>query len=208
MDTHLSRWQLSIEPQGQWRDRRKPLSSSFWLLLSPLRLLSLLAFNCTFLCVQNSQSSNTLVQDSSNLFTIGVPACPCFALSSALFPLSPFIHSDLFEFWAREQNPQQMIDSGLRGSKSLAPCLLDQNSERILQWYLFCAVEYLLNVLALCMSNHANLLSAGALRESIYGWPDWRIILTLKGVISTICGLWQFNQYVEIWATHSQSKNA
>lgn len=131
MDTHLSRWQLSIEPQGQWRDRRKPLSSSFWLLLSPLRLLSLLAFNCTFLCVQNSQSSNTLVQDSSNLFTIGVPACPCFALSSALFPLSPFIHSDLFEFWAREQNPQQMIDSGLRGSKSLAPCLLDQNSERI-----------------------------------------------------------------------------
>lgn len=132
MDTHLSRWQLSIEPQGQWRDRRKPLSSSFWLLLSPLHLLSLLAFNCTFLCVQNSQSSNTLVQDSSNLFTIGVPACPCFALSSALFPLSPFIHSDLFEFWAREQNPQQMIDLGLRGSKLLAPCLLDQNSERIL----------------------------------------------------------------------------
>lgn len=154
MDTHLSRWQLSIEPQGQWRDRRKPLSSSFWLLLSPLRLLSLLAFNCTFLCVQNSQSSNTLVQDSSNLFTIGVPACPCFALSSALFPLSPFIHSDLFEFWAREQNLQQMIDSGLRGrereiafifqlqvfcpqpeqsrgSKSLAPCPLDRNSERI-----------------------------------------------------------------------------
>lgn len=63
--------------------------------------------------------------------------------------------------------------------------------------------EYLLSVLAVYTSDHTELLSAGSQWESIYGGPDWKIILTVKWD-KHYCALWQFNQYLETRATFSQ----
>lgn len=63
-----------------------------------------------------------------------------------------------------------------------------------------------MNVLAVYTGNHANPLSARAQPESIYGWPDWRIILTIKqGEFSSIIMVCQRVTDLEILASCSRS---
>lgn len=135
-ETYLSRWQLSIQPQGRWRDRRKPLSSSLWLSLN--LCLSLCARSPSFLLTEPSHVcrilqalthlSETILQ---GLFTVDPLAHLCFPLP---YPFSPITFHSVIHFWVREQIWQQKMDLGLWEVQVSGTWLSGTNFKTILQW--------------------------------------------------------------------------
>ena len=138
-ESHLSRWQLSIQPQGRWRDGRKPLSSSHWLSLNLCLSLCTLPLLLIFSTAPSrvykilSLLSETLLQalflqpTHWHIF--------CFPLPHNFSPVTFHSRGSL---WMRCITPlgegvnrQHKMDLGLRGAQVLAPCSPEQISGQL-----------------------------------------------------------------------------